>query len=174
MSDETAARMAELPGGEREQLVRSLREAMDHLTSIALSIQSQLLRPFGLTVIQTLALKMLWEHGEPIDMVQLAEDTTLPPSTLTSVVDRLERDGLARRMPHPTDRRRVHVSITGEGRKLLEEFDDIGVKTATAMLDGVSDEDVAVTRDVLVRLANALMHADLELPASLARLRVDQ
>jgi DNA-binding MarR family transcriptional regulator len=76
-------------------------------------------------------------------------------------------------LPHPTDRRRVHVAITEEGRKLLDEFNDIGVKAATAMLDGVADEDVAVTRDVLVRLADALAHAEFDLPASLARLRVD-
>ncbi|MCK9932669.1 MarR family transcriptional regulator [Frankia sp. Mgl5] len=41
------------------------------------------------------------------------------PSYLTSVVDTLERRGLARREPHPTDRRAKTVTVTDEGRLVV-------------------------------------------------------
>jgi DNA-binding MarR family transcriptional regulator len=37
-------------------------------------------------------------------------------STLTSILDRMERRGLARRLPHPTSRRSVMVALTDQGR----------------------------------------------------------
>jgi DNA-binding MarR family transcriptional regulator len=39
-------------------------------------------------------------------------------STLTSVLDRIEGRGLARRGPHPTSRRSVMVHLTPEGRQI--------------------------------------------------------
>jgi DNA-binding MarR family transcriptional regulator len=43
------------------------------------------------------------------------------PSTLTGVLDRLERRGLIERRPHPTDRRSIAVHLTGDGRAVAEE-----------------------------------------------------
>jgi DNA-binding MarR family transcriptional regulator len=146
----------------RETLVHELRMAMDHLTWVALGQQARILKPYGLTGPQVLALKVLWNHAEPLDMVHLAEATTLPPSTLTSVVDRFERDGLAVRQQHPTDRRRVMVSITADGRALLEKLDRQGEDLAMTMLEGVSDGDVRVTRDVIRQLADALERIDFD------------
>jgi len=41
----------------------------------------------------------------------------LSPSTLTSLADRLERDGYLERRRHPTDRRTVVLALTASGRK---------------------------------------------------------
>ena len=37
-------------------------------------------------------------------------------SSITALVDRLERDHIAHRLPHPTDRRRTRVELTDHGR----------------------------------------------------------
>src|SRR5215211_6006844 len=44
----------------------------------------------------------------------------IDPSTMVSLVDQLESAGLAKRRPHPTDRRAREVVITPEGRRTLE------------------------------------------------------
>ncbi len=43
-------------------------------------------------------------------------------NTAVELVNRLERQGLARRVPHPTDRRRVTVRITTRGRRVLSRL----------------------------------------------------
>jgi len=40
------------------------------------------------------------------------------PTSVTSAVDRLERQGLVRRVPHPTDRRTKLAELTPAGREL--------------------------------------------------------
>jgi MarR family transcriptional regulator, organic hydroperoxide resistance regulator len=48
----------------------------------------------------------------------------LDKTTLTTVLDKLERDGLVRRLPHPTDRRVRIPAITEAGRELHQRVDD--------------------------------------------------
>src|SRR5262245_34815335 len=43
----------------------------------------------------------------------------IDPSTMVSLIDELEREGLAKRRPHPSDRRAREVLITPKGRRRL-------------------------------------------------------
>src|SRR5512135_1079255 len=56
-------------------------------------------------------LDILDQHGS-MSAGDLAEASRLTTGAITAVVDRLERAGLARRVPDPTDRRRVLVEPT--------------------------------------------------------------
>ena len=86
------------------------------------------LEPMGLTAGEVNALACLRE-GEPRALRDLVEATGQRASTLTGVVDRLERRGLVARQPHPTDRRAFHVAPTPEGRRAIarvaEAFDEL-------------------------------------------------
>jgi DNA-binding MarR family transcriptional regulator len=42
------------------------------------------------------------------------------PTSITNTIDRLERQGLVRRVPHAVDRRLTLASITPKGRRLAE------------------------------------------------------
>lgn len=53
--------------------------------------------------------------GRQLRMSDLAAQTLLTTSGITRVVDRLERDGLVRREPCPTDRRGANAVITDAG-----------------------------------------------------------
>jgi DNA-binding MarR family transcriptional regulator len=63
----------------------------------------------------------------------------IDPSTMVSLIDQLESAGLAKRRPHPKDRRAREVAITPKGRRLLErarrmifEVDDEVLRGLTA------------------------------------------
>lgn len=74
------------------------------------------LRPFRVTQPQMGVLYFATETG--VSMGELAGKLWCHVSNLTGVVDRLERQGLARREPHPRDRRTVLVRLTPTGLKL--------------------------------------------------------
>lgn len=55
-------------------------------------------------------------HGES-PIVAIRQRLRLSPSTLTSLADRLERDGYLERRRHPTDRRTVVLALTKQGER---------------------------------------------------------
>jgi DNA-binding MarR family transcriptional regulator len=72
------------------------------------------------------ALKILLVLSDgPRPMRELVETFRHDPSYLTSVVDLLERRGIARREPHPTDRRAKTVVMTEEGRQVLAKAQEL-------------------------------------------------
>jgi homoprotocatechuate degradation regulator HpaR len=77
----------------------------------------QIFSEFGLTEQQWRVLRVLWQH-EQIAFRELAELTLIPPPSLVGVVDRLTKNGLAKRRRSDTDRRNVFVRATGKGMTL--------------------------------------------------------
>ncbi|HVW22606.1 MAG TPA: MarR family transcriptional regulator [Opitutaceae bacterium] len=57
--------------------------------------------------------------ARPITVGTLAEKLALQPHSAVGLLDRLVKRGLARRQTDPDDRRRVDVSLTGEGEALI-------------------------------------------------------
>jgi DNA-binding PadR family transcriptional regulator len=62
----------------------------------------------------------------------------IDPSTMVSLVDRLERAGLAKRRPHPQDRRAREVLVTPKGRRTLKRARELGEEVEGDVLRGLS------------------------------------
>ena len=79
----------------------------------------ELEKQYGLTVPQ---LNVLWSVGTSngVPIGQIAERISLSSATLTSIVDRLEEHGLVLRERSPEDKRQVLISLTPQGRTVLE------------------------------------------------------
>ena len=73
--------------------------------------------PTGLSLAKLGALRHLAEANEPLALGQLAERIACVKSNVTQLVDRLEADGMVRRVPDPDDRRSVRALITDLGRQ---------------------------------------------------------
>ena len=65
-----------------------------------------------------LLIQELGLRGE-LTIVTIRRRLHLTPSTLTSLADRLERDGYVERRKHPTDRRTVVLALTPAGEKVF-------------------------------------------------------
>ncbi len=88
---------------------------------ILLSAVDGALRPLGLTFARYEALVLLtFSRTGRLPMRVMGERLQLHPTSVTNIVDRLEADGLVRRIPHPTDRRATLVEITDEGSAQTE------------------------------------------------------
>src|SRR5215510_381213 len=79
------------------------------------------LRPHGLTFARYEALVLLvFSRRGALPMRVMGERLQLHPTSVTNIVDRLEADGLVKRIPHPTDRRTTLTEITDDGRARRE------------------------------------------------------
>ena len=72
-----------------------------------------------LSDIQLAALAALERHAS-MTPGELAEHEKVQPPSMTRVIAVLEERGLVRRAPHATDRRQVVLTVTPEGRDLVQ------------------------------------------------------
>src|SRR5947209_2791868 len=75
----------------------------------------------GLSTPKYSVLTALVETGEPVSLSDLASRLSCVRSNMTQLVDRLEADGLVRRVPDPSDRRSVRAAITDQCRTRQSE-----------------------------------------------------
>jgi DNA-binding MarR family transcriptional regulator len=83
------------------------------------------LEPFGLEPRAYAVLKALSED-DGRSQRELSTQLGIHRNVMVSVVDKLEREGLVRRMPHPGDRRAFAVTLTGKAHDLLPKLDAQG------------------------------------------------
>lgn len=79
------------------------------------------MRKYGAKPIRFNILTNLVTHGGKMKPTDLSKRVFRSKTTLTRVIDGLEKDGLVRREPIGEDRRIREVAITLEGVKLVEE-----------------------------------------------------
>jgi DNA-binding MarR family transcriptional regulator len=84
----------------------------------------------------------------PMSMSELAAALGIDPANATSVVDELESLKLARRRPHPTDRRAKVVEATPKGQKLARQADEI-LGTPPPGLSALPSEELEELRRIL-------------------------
>jgi DNA-binding MarR family transcriptional regulator len=75
-------------------------------------------KKFGITGPQLWALKTIYANGN-ISLGELSKKMYLHPSTITGVVDRLEKKGYVLRDRGQRDRRVVKLQLTPKGRRLI-------------------------------------------------------
>jgi DNA-binding MarR family transcriptional regulator len=77
------------------------------------------LRPFGLTFPRYEALMLLlFTQKGALPLGKVGERLQVHRTSVTNIVDKLERDGLVQRVPHAEDRRATLAEITLEGRRV--------------------------------------------------------
>lgn len=99
-------------------------DGMEAITSImrvqqlVLGEVERVLRPFALTFARYEVLMLLgFSRTGSLPVGKIGQRLQVHPASVTNAVDRLERDGLVRRSPHPDDRRSVMVTLTDDGRQ---------------------------------------------------------
>ena len=75
------------------------------------------LNAVGLSVPKFSVLSQLVSEREPLPLSELANRLSCVRSNITQLVDRLEADGLVRRVDDPADRRSVRAELTPSGRQ---------------------------------------------------------
>ena len=104
-----------------EKQVLSVRRSFTRLARFFNHLLREQLTCGPVTIQQFYTLEVL--DGGPLPMGDLSDQVGLHQSTMSRVVDRLERDGYVSRKRDSRKKRLVEVSMTGEGRKLYRFLD---------------------------------------------------
>lgn len=106
----------------------------------------------GLSCAKFGALNILVDQDQPISLSELAAKLTCVRSNITQLVDRLEADGLVRRLDDPADRRAVCAEVSALGRKRHAA----GAKAVNAVHQAVARELSTVDPQILKRALDAV------------------
>lgn len=108
-----------------------------------------ILKPHGLTFARYEALVLLvFSSRGSLPLGKMGERLQVHPTSVTSIVRRLESAGLVVRRAHPDDGRAVLAEITPEGRALVERATQ-DLVDADFALGALQDEDLATISALL-------------------------
>lgn len=100
-------------------------------------------------------LYVLWqEDGLPIR--ELAKQTGLAKTTLTSMLDRMERDGFILRRASVSDRRQTDILLTDQARAHHDTYEAVSQEMNTIFYRGFSEEEIEQLESQLKRIVRNL------------------
>jgi DNA-binding MarR family transcriptional regulator len=111
---------------------------------------------FGLTGPQLTVIKLLEELGD-LSLSSLSERIRAQNSTVTGIIDRMEREGLVRRERSTTDRRMVFIRLTDKGRELARGIAVEPLEIFRNALASLPERDVAELLRILMKLQKSVL-----------------
>lgn len=103
------------PSDQTRQIIFSIRR----LIQASELYSKELNKKYQISAAQLNCILTIYEHG-PLPPSKIAQHMMVKSSTVTGVVDRLEKKGLAERMRNSPDRRMITIQLTETGKKLAE------------------------------------------------------
>lgn len=98
------------------QIIMRIRQIIQEMSKYS----KYILENYKITVPQLICLHEVYQHG-PISIGALTKIVFLNNSTVTGIVDRLEKIEFVRRVRISKDRRQVHLEITEQGIEFLKK-----------------------------------------------------
>ena len=97
------------------------------------------------------ALMALWNE-DGLQAAELGRRAGLEPSTTTSLIDRMEKDGLVVRKADPEDRRAQRIHLTDDGRSAQCPILSVVDTTLERVTKGLPSDDLTRTKELLRRV----------------------
>jgi DNA-binding MarR family transcriptional regulator len=118
-----------------------------------------LFRPAGITALQYTALTTL-EQDPDLTSAQLARQSFVTAQTMADMVVALEKRGLIQRQRDESDRRRLVLSLSADGKALLRKFRKRVSTLEEQMLREMSERQVTTFRKTLQSCLASLATAE--------------
>ena len=115
----------------------------------------ELVRPAGLTALQYTALTVLERHPD-LTSAHLARNSFVTAQSMADMVTSLRAQGLIDRHQDPRDRRRLVLSLTEDGKLLLDRYRQAVVDLEAEMLSDLSADQASDLRSSMLSCREAL------------------
>ena len=76
-----------------------------------------------------------------IPLSELGKSLDVTKGNITGLIDRMERDGLAKRKDDPKDRRVIRANITARGKRVLRDIQPVKDQWSERLFQGFSAKD---------------------------------
>ena len=130
-------------------------EALVYLYTEGRRLTKEIARQHGLTGPQVTAIKMLEAFGD-LSLTELSARMKAKNSTLTGIIDRMQRDGLVERARSDEDRRVVLIRLTPRGRDLAAAVPVASMEIFSHALQSLTNEERATLRKLLRKVSDAV------------------
>ena len=100
-------------------------------------------------------LYVLWQNDN-IPIVELSKKTGLAKTTLTSMLDRMEKANLIARVYDSRDRRQIRIVLTEYARSLSDKYEEVSEQMVNVFYAGFTEEEILFFENTLKRVLNNL------------------
>ncbi|WP_124727050.1 MarR family winged helix-turn-helix transcriptional regulator [Staphylospora marina] len=122
------------------QTVGEIERLLREISTIVKIKGREILNAFPITNPQFDALYLLHQEGD-MTIGELSQRMFLACSTMTDLVDRMEKNGVVERVRDNRDRRVVRIHMLEKGRKVIHEVLEARRKYLADVLSGLSDSE---------------------------------
>ncbi len=141
------------------EILVNIRKIVRSLNLESKSIQ----KDFGISITQLLCLNHLEQcKNYQSTHKNLMELLSLNSSTVTGIINRLEKKGLVVRMPKSGDKRITYITLTATGLKMFQDTPNLLHERLSTKLDALSEEDKEMVQKSLEIIISAMQIKDVE------------
>jgi DNA-binding MarR family transcriptional regulator len=138
------------PGVQRD--VDKIVETIVYLYTESRRLTKEVARASNLTGPQLTVVKMLHHLGD-LSLSELSDRIRAGNSTVSGIIDRMEREELVRRVRSKEDRRVVHIKLTDKGRELASSVPIQPMEIFQAAIASLDGEELTTVLRILLKLA---------------------
>lgn len=121
-------------------------------------IFSKILKNYGVNEInpaQGRILFALWENDD-MPITELSKKTQLEKSTLTTMLDRLEKDGFIQRIASKDDRRKIIIKRTDKDKSFQKIYYKVSDEMSDLFYNGFAEKEITIFENFLDKILNNL------------------
>jgi DNA-binding MarR family transcriptional regulator len=143
-----------------EKFNQSLQNIIGLLHIDRPEIYSDVLRDFRIMDLHVLA---LLAENPGIKLTEICSKLEIPNSTLTSIIDRIEKKGLVKRLLNSTDRRSFGFEITETGNQIVLEHNRVHSSISTRILSFLDESEKEALFRIFTKVENEIRKEELKL-----------
>lgn len=131
---------------QRQDLLEAVYHSGRELSTAAVMFHTKLSELRGLSATEGKAIDILMRFG-PLTAGEFGEHSGLAPASVTGLMQRLEAKGVARRVRHAEDKRKVLIELVGDQAAAAAPYFEDFMAGLSALLEGYSDEQLRTIAD---------------------------
>jgi DNA-binding MarR family transcriptional regulator len=135
--------------------VDQVLEAIIYLSTETRRVTKELARRANVTGPQLTVVKLLETIGD-LSLSELSDKIRAQNSTVTGIVDRMEREGLVLRVRSTTDRRVVRIHLTDKGQELAREIPVEPMEILRSALSGLTATETTELLRLMTKVAKRI------------------
>ena len=135
--------------------VDQVLEAIIYLSTETRRITKELARRANVTGPQLTVVKLLETIGD-LSLSELSDKIRAQNSTVTGIIDRMEREGLVLRVRSTEDRRVVRIHLTEKGQQLAREIPVEPMEILRSALSGLTAAETTEMLRLMTKVAKRI------------------